>query len=186
MNEVEAIQRARQGDEDAWRALVHEHQTAIFRLAYLLLGDADEAEDVAQETLARAYEHLARFDETRPLRPWLLQITRNQAANHQRSARRYLAAISRWWQRADEPIDRGADVAIDAAADAELLWQAVRSLSTSDQEVIYLRHFLALPVAEVAVTLNIAEGTVKSRSARAMTRLRTVIEANYPSLREEE
>ena len=185
VNDAEIIHRARQGDETAWRALVHEHQTAIFRLAYLLLGDADAAEDVAQETFVRAYRYLDRFDSTRPLRPWLLQITRHQAANQRRSVRRYLAALSRWWQVTAAAKYVDAEKVLEPVTDADLLWQAVRTLSTNDQEVIYLRHFLALSVNETAVALDIAEGTVKSRLARALTRLRTVIEQEYPSLREE-
>lgn len=182
MNEIETIRRARQGDEAAWRVLVHNHQTAVFRLAYLLLGDPDEAEDVAQETLIRAYRHLARFDETRPLRPWLLQITRRQAANQRRSVRRYLAAVTRWWQNRGAQEALPVDTVADTMSNATLLWQAVRTLSKNDQEVIYLRHFLELSVIEAAEALGVAEGTVKSRLARAMARLRTVIETEYPGL----
>ncbi|MCB0189403.1 MAG: RNA polymerase sigma factor [Caldilineaceae bacterium] len=185
VNEMEAIRRARQGDEDAWLALVTEYQTAIFRLAYLLCGDADEADDVAQETFVRAYQHLADFDESRPLRPWLLQITRNVAANQRRSAQRYLAAVTRWWQMIAVVRTTAATTVPGAADDTEQLWLAVRALATEDQEIIYLRYFLGLSVAETAQALNIAEGTVKSRLARALARLRTIIERDYPNLREE-
>ncbi|MCB0064319.1 MAG: RNA polymerase sigma factor [Caldilineaceae bacterium] len=183
MNEIEAIHRACRGDEEAWLLLVRTHQTALFRLAYLLLGDADEAEDVAQDALIRAYRGLARFDPARPLRPWLLQIVRNQAHNRRRTARRYLAAVTRWWHQMGPPA-----VVPDPATPAagELLRQAVQRLEPIDQEVIYLRYFLELSVAETAATLAIAEGTVKSRLSRALSRLRTVIEMDYPSLRGEE
>jgi RNA polymerase sigma-70 factor (ECF subfamily) len=182
VNEEETIRRACQGDEAAWLVLVRTYQTSIFRLAYLLLGDADEAEDVAQDVLIRAYRGLDHFERTRRLRPWLLQITRNLARNRRRAARRYLAAVTRWWQAA------GAAPVVPAPAvqsDADLLWQAVRRLAQADQEVIYLRYFLELSVGETAAALGIAEGTVKSRLSRALGRLRTVVEADYPQLREE-
>lgn len=95
VNESQPIVRARQGDQTAWFALMREHEQALFRLAYLLMGDAYEAEDVVQDAMIRAYRSLDRFDVSRPLRPWLLQITRNLAYNRQRSARRYLAAVTR-------------------------------------------------------------------------------------------
>ncbi|RPJ43239.1 MAG: RNA polymerase subunit sigma-24, partial [Chloroflexi bacterium] len=71
------VRAACQGDAQAWEQLVQIYQQPIFRLAYLLLGDADDAEDVAQETLIRAYRSLGSFDPSRPLRPWLLRITAN-------------------------------------------------------------------------------------------------------------
>jgi RNA polymerase sigma-70 factor (ECF subfamily) len=71
----------------------------MFRLAYLIVGTPEEAADVVQEALIRAYRSLHRFDADRPLRPWLLRITANLARNHQRSLSRYLAALMRSAQR---------------------------------------------------------------------------------------
>jgi RNA polymerase sigma-70 factor (ECF subfamily) len=68
---------------------------------------------------------------------------------------------------------------------AQALWRAVRRLETGDQEVIYLRYFLELPVEETAAVLQVAPGTVKSRLHRALHRLRAVIETEFPQLREE-
>lgn len=162
------------------------HQTAVFRLAYLLLGDADEAEDVAQEAFIRALGALERFDSTRPLRPWLLRITANLARNRRRAAGRYLAALQRALRA--EPERAGSSVPIEQVTvqhqQAQELWQAVRRLSPPDQEVVYLRFFLELPEAEMAAALDVAPGTVKSRLHRALQRLRAVVAADYPSLRE--
>ncbi|MBV9786854.1 MAG: hypothetical protein JOZ51_01680, partial [Chloroflexi bacterium] len=72
VDQSDLIVRAQQGDGTAWEHLVRQHQDAVFRLAYLLLGDADDADDVAQETFIRAFGALDRFDPSRPLRPWLL------------------------------------------------------------------------------------------------------------------
>ena len=76
------IEAARRGDAGAWEQLVQAYQQAVFRLAYLLLGDADDADDAAQETFIRAYHALSRFDASRPLRPWLLRITTNLSLIH--------------------------------------------------------------------------------------------------------
>lgn len=189
MNETEEVTRAKEGDEVAWGTLVQRHQEAVFRLAYLLLHDADDAEDVAQETFIRAYRALDRFESTRPLRPWLLEITRNQCYNWGRAFRRRLAALQRWRQVA--PLANVSAVDIDPNEQvmqewkANTLWQAVRRLNGSDQEVIYLRCFLELSVEETAQALNIAPGTVKSRLWRALDRLRRVVEQDFPGLREE-
>jgi RNA polymerase sigma-70 factor (ECF subfamily) len=183
VSEPELVQRARQGDQAAWGRLVHLYQEPAFRLAYLLLGDADEAEDVAQETFIRAFRALDSFDTSRPLRPWLLRITTNLAYNQRRGVGRYLAAVRRIL--AAEPLPAPH---IDAEHDhwaAQALWQAVRRLNRADQEIIYLHYFLELSVAETAQALGIAPGTVKSRRHRALGRLRAIVDQEFPALQEE-
>lgn len=184
MNEADQILLAQQGHEGAWATLVQQHQELLFRLAYLMLGDADEAADVAQEAFIRAFHALGRFDPARPLRPWLLQIAKNLARNRRRSVRRYLAAVGRWWQASPNQ-DEEPTAATMRTQEAQALWQAVQQLQMSDQEVIYLRYFLELSVADTATALGVAEGTVKSRLSRALIRLRTIVEQRFPGLQKE-
>lgn len=183
MDQSDLIVRAQQGDGTAWEQLVRQHQDAVFRLAYLLLGDADDADDVAQETFIRAFGALDRFDTSRPLRPWLLRIATNLAHNRRRAIGRYLAAARRMFQFTPDAV-----VNIEGRSserwESQTLWLAVRRLSVVDQQVIYLRYFLDLSEAEMAATLNVASGTVKSRLHRALNRLRAVVEREFPGLRE--
>jgi len=186
LNESQWIGDARRGDGAAWEALVRGHQESVFRLAFLFLGDADEAADVAQEAFVRAYLALGRFDASRPLRPWLLRIAANLARNRRRAAGRYSAALQRT-ARADPEAMHGATqsrLEDGRAADAERLWRAVRRLRQADQEVITMRYFLELSEAETAHALRVAAGTVKSRTHRALRRLRAVIEREFPDLTE--
>jgi RNA polymerase sigma-70 factor (ECF subfamily) len=171
------------GDEQVWDDLVREHQEAVFRLAYLMLGDADDAEDVAQETFINAYRARHRFDPSRPIRPWLMSICANLARNRRRSLGRYFAALRRLLAAQPEPITV-AEHGIKSI-DAQALWQAVRRLSHTDQEVIYLRYFLDLPEAEMAIALDVAHGTIKSRLHRALGRLRDVVQKEFPGLGQE-
>jgi RNA polymerase sigma-70 factor (ECF subfamily) len=191
VNEIEEVCRAKEGDEAAWGALVRRHQEAVFRLAFLLLHDADDAEDVTQETFIRAYRGLERFDAARPLRPWLLEITRNLSYNWARTLRRRWATMQRWGRGLPNtgPLPEGDADPHHAVAQritqewqAANLWQAIRRLSASDQEVIYLRCFLDLPVEETAQALRVAPGTVKSRLSRGLQRLRRVVEQEFPAL----
>jgi RNA polymerase sigma-70 factor (ECF subfamily) len=182
VSEADLISRVRSGDLTAWETIMQEQQEAIFRLAYLLLGDVGDAEDVAQEVFIRAYRYLHTFDSSRPLRPWLLGITANIARNRRRSIGRYVYHLARM-ARLTPPdvIDPEQETA--RRAEANLLWKAVRRLSADDQEIIYLRYFMEYSVDEVAETLNIAAGTVKSRLSRALERLRGVARAEFPMLR---
>lgn len=178
MNGSDLIRQAQQGDPDAWASLVGEHQAAIFRLAYLLLGDPDEAEDAAQETFIRAWRALQRFDSARSLRPWLMQIVSNLVSNQRRSLGRRLNSLMRL---AREPAPSPSPLAAD---DTGSLWQAVRQLSFDHQQVIYLRFFLDLSEQETSEALGIAPGTAKSRLHRALAALRSEIERNFPHLQE--
>jgi len=183
--EAQIIEQARQGDETAWATLVTRHQDAVFRLAFLLLGDTDDAQDVAQESLIRGFYALNSFDTTRPLRPWLLRITSNLASNKRRSLARYVAAVGRWFQKETTAVEPDFQDRQVQQWEAQTVWQAVQRLSRSDQEIIYLRFFLELSVAETAAAANIAPGTVKSRLHRALNRLRQVIARDFPDLQTE-
>jgi RNA polymerase sigma-70 factor (ECF subfamily) len=181
VDESTLVRRAANGDAAAWEPLVLAHQEAVFRLCYLLLGDPDDAEDVAQETFLRAWNYLGRFDPARPLRPWLLSIASNLASNRRRSAGRYLAALTRAF-RNEPPSSTSTEEKTAGHMEASELWKAVQNLSVPDQQVIYLRYFLDLPVAETAEALQVAEGTVKSRLSRALDRLRGIIQQDFPVL----
>ncbi len=179
----ELIRQAAAGDQDAYETLVRRYEEPVFRLAYLLLGDPDDAQDVAQDTFIRAYHHLRRFDAERPLRPWLLQITRNLARNRQRALGRYWAAISRAFAGVSL-VDRSAEAEHTQRWEVQALWDAIRQLDRPDQEIIYLRYFLELSVDETADVLNVQPGTVKSRLSRALGRLRGVVQEDFPLLTE--
>lgn len=184
LDDADIVRRARQGDEMAWEELVRLHQTPLFRFAYLLLGSADEAEDVTQETFIRAYRSLERFDTSRPLRPWLFKIAANLAHNRRRSIGRYLAALSRLFYAERGSIGASIEVLGDRQQEAEELWRAVQRLGNADQQIIYLRYFLDLSVEETAEVLGLVQGTVKSRLHRALERLRKVIQQDFPALRD--
>ncbi|HEY3475550.1 MAG TPA: sigma-70 family RNA polymerase sigma factor [Anaerolineales bacterium] len=183
MDESTLVRRAAHGEAAAWEPLVLAHQEAVFRLCYLLLGDPDDAEDIAQETFLRAWNHLARFDATRPLRPWLLSIASNLASNRRRSAGRYLAALTRAF-RSEPASSNTIEERSMQHMEASSLWQAVQTLSLPDQQIVYLRYFLELSVAETAQALDVPEGTVKSRLSRALERLRGIIQQDFPFLAE--
>ena len=183
MADAELAARARAGDVGAWEALVRGHEAAVFRLAFLMLGDADEAEDIAQEAFIRAYAALPRFELGRPLQPWLLRITANVARNRRRAVARYVAALRRVLQ-APPPSAPSVESLSAQQWEAQTLWQAVRQLRATDQQIIYLRFFLDLSEADTAAALAVAPGTVKSRLHRALGRLRVVVEREFPGLRE--
>ena len=180
--EADLIAQARRGQEAAWVDLMRRHQEPAFRLAYLMLGDAAEAEDVTQEAFIRAYLKLETFDSQRPFRPWIFGITANLARNRKRGIGRYWHALRRWQNEKETLNPAGNPVA--KRTEAELLWQAVARLKPKGREVVYLRFFLGLSESETAETLAIPPGTVKSRLHRALEQLRGIIQRDYPEMDE--
>jgi RNA polymerase sigma-70 factor (ECF subfamily) len=185
LSEAEIVSRARGGEPAAWEAIVGRYREAVFRYAYLQLGDAAEAEDVAQETFLRAFRSFERFDVTRPLRPWLMRIARNLARNRWRGWMRRGRATERWRHEAAAqaagsagPTDGG------AAKAAEELRRVVSKMREQDRQLIYLRFFLGLSLEETGAALELPLGTVKSRLSRALGRLRETVRRDHPGLRQ--
>ena len=165
------MSRARRGDATAFGWLVAAHAEIAFRTAYLVVGDAAEAEDAAQEAFVRAHGAMGRFEEGAPFRPWLLRIVGNTARNRRRASGRRLGLLLRAEAAADR---RHVPSAESAVLDDELrreLLEAVNALRPDDRLVIGARYFLDLPEAEIAALAGVAPGTVKSRLSRARARL---------------
>ena len=149
------------------------YQGIAFRTAYLVVGNAAEAEDAAQEGFVKAFRALGRFRSGEPLRPWLLKIVANEARNRRRSSARRDALALR--AAADRPSGEAAPSPEAALLDAERrtrLLAAVDELPDAQRLVVCCRYFLDLSEEETASVLGLRLGTVKSRTARALARLR--------------
>jgi RNA polymerase sigma-70 factor (ECF subfamily) len=176
--EDDLVAQAKLGDTRAYGALIQEHQTIAFRTAYLITASAADAEDAVQEAAVKAYRALGRFRAGKPFRPWFLAIVANEARNRRRSAgRRERLAL----RAAEDPLSGGAvpspEAAIlEAEQRAELLG-AVDELREDDRLAIACRYFLGLSEEETASALGWRRGTVKSRTSRALDRLRARMEA---------
>lgn len=180
MEDQALIGNARRGDVGAFEELVRRHQETAFRTAYLVLRDAAEAEDAAQEAMLKAYRAINRFREGSAFRPWLLKIVSNQALTMARSRRRRGAAAERL--AAEPPAFADVDDTVIDRERARIIWRALESLKEHERIVVYLRYFLALPERELAEYLGVAPGTVKSRLSRALDHLRQIMSRDYPQI----
>ena len=173
LDESQLVERARRGDHEAYSELVHAYQAIAFRTAYLIAGGATEAEEAAQDGFVKAWRALGRFRPGAPFKPWLLRIVVNEAHNRRRSAGRRAHLALR--AAAAEPSGGAAPSPEASVLDSERrteLLAAVNELPEDQRVVVGLRYFAGLSEDEVAETLGIAPGTVKSRTSRALERLR--------------
>jgi len=176
LDDTALVERARNGDVNAYEALVQQYQELAFRVAFQVTGNAADAEDAAQEAFVNAYYALGRFRAGAPFRPWLLRIVANEARNRRTSAHRRTALM----ERALAAQSSGeAAPAPERAAEADefraTLIAALRRLRDDDRLVLAYRLFFDLSEAEMATALNCPRGTVKSRLSRALARLRSIL-----------
>ncbi|MGB3563906.1 MAG: sigma-70 family RNA polymerase sigma factor [Thermoanaerobaculia bacterium] len=177
-DEAEVVSQAQAGDEEACEALAVRFRRPAYLLALQLLGNPDDALDVAQDSLIRFFTTLGRFDGQRPVLPWLLTIVRNRARDLQRRHR----------VRRTESLDTVVESPrlTDLRRNPELetyqrelqrkIWQGLSRLDAARREILVLRDFQDLSYAEIAEILDIPVGTVMSRLHRARKELRSVLE----------
>lgn len=155
------------GDQGAFMVMVEPMLPAAYRLAMAMLHSNTDAEDAVQEAMFKAWRSFRSFDRTRDLKPWLFKIVANECRRQRRSP---------WWsviRRADET-DRPAQGAVGAAVDGGVadLRRAIQRLPHDQRLVIVLRYYLDLPFGEVAQVLTITPKAARSRTYRALERLR--------------
>jgi RNA polymerase sigma-70 factor (ECF subfamily) len=176
LEDYELVERAKQGDVNAYAELVARYQEVAFRVAYHIAGVEADAEEAAQEAFIKAYYALGRFRAGAPWRPWLLRIVANEARNRRSaSARRTGLALRAAEARASGDTALSPEVLVEARAQRAELLDAIHQLAESDQLALTYRYFLDLSEEEMAAALDCARGTVKSRLSRALGRLREVM-----------
>ena len=175
--------RCASGDEAACAELVNEHQRMVFQLAYHLLGNREEALDVSQDVFLLVFRTLGRFRGQSQLRTWIYRIVVNQARNRQR-----------WWRRRhvsqqvslEDHIAAHGEVAGTESGSpdrvlaqkelADRLWRALDRLPFDQRTAVVLREIDGLSYEDIAYSLNVTLGTVKSRLTRARQTLRAVLQ----------
>jgi RNA polymerase sigma-70 factor, ECF subfamily len=159
------VRAARTGDRGAFAELLRPDYWAAFRLAYGLLQDVDEAEDVVQEAAFTAWRRIGNLREGSTLRPWFLGIVANQCRTVKRS---------RWWSvtRVDPPEIEAP--ATDLAASLDLR-RALRRLGHDERLVLVLRYYLDMPFEEIATTLGITPKAARTRVERAIRRMKPIM-----------
>jgi RNA polymerase sigma-70 factor (ECF subfamily) len=177
------VQQCAAGEEAACTRLVTDHQRMVYQLALHLLGDSQEALDLSQEVFLKVFRTLRQFRGQSTLRTWIYRIVVNQASNRQR-----------WWRRRhrsqqigleDLKATRGElpeprvssmpDRVLQQRETSDRVWNALKQLPFDQRAVIVLREIDGLSYEEIATSLDVAVGTVKSRLARARENLRLTL-----------
>jgi RNA polymerase sigma-70 factor (ECF subfamily) len=162
----------------AFRHLVDRYQGRVYATALRMVGDAAEAQDIAQEAMLRAYRALDRFEQGRRFAPWACAIAANAARDHLRSPRRRLQALG-LWPTADRAAEDRPDP-IEREQERDALADALLQLKPRLREAMVLRFVSELSVEEVADALGIGLSAAKMRLSRGTEQLRQLLGDDAP------
>ena len=176
------VTQARSGDPDAFRALVERHGRAVFRLAFRMTGNSQDAEDVVQESWLRVYRQIGRFDERAGFGTWLYRIATNCALDAIRARRRRSEELV-----GGEPdeADRAGQFPAPGPSPERAAWSgqlraalqdAIEQLSPTERAAFVLRHFEGVRMEEVGRVLGCRPGAAKHSVFRAVQKLRRALE----------
>ena len=176
MDQRGLVERAGRGDHDAFAELARGAVTRLDQAARLVLRDPELARDAVQEALIRAWRDLPRLRDPDRFDAWLYRLTINSCLDQARRRRRRPIEVEL------TPIDMPAASDMSGAlADRELVDAAMQRLDDAGRAIVVLHYFLGLPLTDVAATLGIPIGTVKSRLHRALGEMRIAVGAELPA-----
>ena len=177
-SELDLIAQAQQGDRGAFGELVRCHREGVINVVYRMCGDANLAEDAAQEAFIRAWQHLPRYRPRSPFRNWLYRIATNVALDALRRERETVDVDSISLAAHND----GPETVMEGQERGERVREAVLALPPASRAVLVLREYEGLSYREIADTLGIPSGTVMSRLNYARNRLRESLAAELEAL----
>ncbi|HUG33540.1 MAG TPA: sigma-70 family RNA polymerase sigma factor [Anaerolineales bacterium] len=173
VSETELIVSAQNGDRNAFSELVRVHAQGVLNVIYRLCGDAQLAEDAAQETFIRAWQNLSAYRPQTSLRNWLYRIAVNAATDMLRKERRILPDDIEDLHLTDG--QAGLETIVSQQERTMLVQNAILSLPDASRTVLVLREYEGLSYQEISSTLDIPVGTVMSRLNYARNLLKTML-----------
>jgi RNA polymerase sigma-70 factor (ECF subfamily) len=174
VNEIELVTQAQRGERNAFNELVRIHAQGVMNVVYRMCGDAQVAEDAAQETFIQAWQHLASYRPQTSLRSWLYRIAVNAATDMLRKEKRILPNALEDLHLQDP--QAGPEALFVQQERTSLVRKAILSLPDASRAVLVLREYEGMSYHEIAAALDIPVGTVMSRLNYARKSLRDKLE----------
>jgi RNA polymerase sigma-70 factor (ECF subfamily) len=177
-----AVERAQSGDSDAFRLLVEQNSRAVFRLAFRMTGNEQDAEDVVQETFLRAYRQLDKYEARSSFSTWLYRIASNYSLDLLRTRKRHEDKRERGKTEERDilqtlPVNSpGPDRIVYSGQVQERVNEALNELSPQERTAFVLRHFEGMSIDEIGEALGTGTNATKHSIFRAVQKLRRSLE----------
>jgi len=165
--ETQWLERARQGDPDAFGQLVEAYQVAVYNLCYRMLGEEYEAEDAAQETFLRAYDAMDRYDIGRPFPTWLLSIAAHYCIDQIRKKRMTFVYFQTLPEQEVADPSPNPEASLSASEEQRRVRALLGILSPADRAAVVMYYWNDFSYEQIAEALDLTISAVKSRLHRA-------------------
>jgi len=188
-DDAAAVAQTLAGDRDAFRVLVERHSRSIFRLAYRMTGNEQDAEEVVQETFLRAYRRLNKFESRANFGTWLYRIGVNTAIDYRRAHQRHLEGRKPLSAEGEEVLlalpaaDPALDRTVFSSEVQRHVEKALAALSPGERAAFVLRHFEGMSIERIGRTLGLRSSAAKNSVFRAVRKLRRALEPLVSSVR---
>ena len=169
--EIEWIEQALRGDQEAFAHLVEEYQRPVHNLCFRMLGNAQDAEDAAQETFWRAYKALRRFDTKRSFLNWILSIASNYCIDQYRKKKLPTLAMDLMPEETIPFVAPTPEQALLTSEEEKHIHLMLNRLKPQDKAALILRYWYGFSEAEISQSLSLSTSAVKSRMHRAKKKL---------------
>lgn len=169
--EAESLQKAIQGDDEAFAMIVETFQRPVYNLCYRMLGDPIDAEDAAQETFWRAFQNLKRYDPARPFPTWLLSIAAHYCIDQQRKRRMPILSIDLLPEDDAPDSAPNPEKVVGQMEENSQMRRLLANLGPQDRAAVVLRYWYDFSEEEIARTLSLTVSAVKSRLHRSRKEL---------------
>lgn len=179
-NDRELVARAQEGDEDAFAVLVQRYEIGVRRYAARMLGDAEEARDVAQLAFIRAWENLSRYNPSWSFSTWLYRITANLAIDLIRSRESRQRSHAAHLRMVPSSVGAKALADLGESEVKRIFDELAAGLSPAQRSAFLLREVEGMSTAEVAGIMGCSEATVRNHVFQARSNLRKVLAERYP------
>ena len=166
IDEVQRLHQAQNGSEDAFASLVETYQTPVYNLCYRMLGEAQEAEDAAQETFWRAYQAIKRYDPQRPFITWLLSIAAHYCIDQQRKRRLPTIDLELLPEEGAPDPTPSPEKVLARTEEERMLRKLLVELNPQDRAALIMRYWYDFSDQEIAQALSLTVSAVKSRLHR--------------------
>lgn len=176
MNDIDIVNKAKKGDDDAFSTLITCCKENLYKIAFAYLKNEEEALDIVSDTVYKAYMDINKLENPQYFNTWITRILINNAINRLKKNKRIVLIDE--YEKIEDLNSEVSDIGIDISRSVDL-YNAIDKLNVKSKSIIILRYFQDMTISEISEVLEIPEGTIKVYLHRALKKLKVELEEEF-------